>query len=249
MNIILEIQYLGERYAGWQRQKNAPSIQEEIEEAIFKTTGKRVDLIGSGRTDSGVHAFAQIANFHIETKLEAERFKNALNYYLPWDIRIMRSSKCREDFHARFCAKRKTYCYRINTNSVESPMEKGRAYFMGRKLNVVAMRIAASKFEGTHDFEAFRSEGSSALTTVRTVYNCEVTEERGLIELRISGNGFLYNMVRIIAGTLVEIGKGKLIDIDELLRVPDRKRAGHTAPAHALFLERVDYEEEDPFVE
>lgn len=249
MNIILEIQYLGERYAGWQKQKNAPSIQEEIEEAIFKTTGRSVELIGSGRTDSGVHALAQIANFHIETKLEAPRFKNALNYYLPWDIRIMRSSRCREDFHARFCAKRKTYCYRINTNSVESPMEKGRVYFIGRKLNVAAMKLAASKFEGTHDFEAFRSEGSSALTTVRTIYSCEISERKGIVKLRISGNGFLYNMVRIIAGTLVEIGKGKEIDIDELLRVPDRKKAGHTAPAHALFLERVDYGEEKLFAE
>lgn len=242
MNIIMEIQYMGEAYSGWQRQSNASSIQQKIEEAIYKVTGQYADVIGSGRTDSGVHALAQVANVKVKTKIPPERIKHALNYYLPKDIRIMKTARCSDEFHARFDAKRKTYRYRINVNSVESPFERGRAYFVGRELDCSTMKEMAEQFVGEHDFSAFRSEGSSSKSTVRTVYDCEVNREGDIISIRITGNGFLYNMVRIIAGTLVEVGKGKKFPIEQLFESGDRSKAGHTAPALGLFLEKVYYD-------
>lgn len=241
MNIIMKVKYVGGAYSGWQKQVNARTVQQEIEEAIFKATGRKTELIGSGRTDSGVHALGQVANFHVETRIDPEKINHALNYYLPPDIRIMKSMRCPDEFHARFDAKKKTYCYRINVNSVESPFERGLAYFVGRELDRPAMREAAKRFVGEHDFSAFRSEGSSSKSTVRTVYDCEVDGEGDIISIRITGNGFLYNMVRIIAGTLVEIGKGKSFSMEELFRSGDRSKAGHTAPAPGLFLEKVYY--------
>ncbi len=241
MNFLLKIQYIGTAYCGWQKQDNGSSIQEEIEKAIFSATNCKVQVIGSGRTDSGVHALGQVANVHIDTKIPAQRLKYALNYYLPWDIRITESFLVDEDFHAQYHAKKKTYCYRVNTCDVENPFEKNKAYFVGRKLDLEKMRQVAVFFVGEHDFAAFRSEGSSAKTTVRTIYSLNVEENAGIVEIRISGNGFLYNMVRIIAGTLVEIGKGKNYDMELLLREGKREDTGHTAPACGLFLEKVEY--------
>jgi len=241
-NILLKIQYIGTHYCGWQRQNNGESIQEEIETAIYKVTGKQVNLIGSGRTDSGVHALGQVANFVIDTNIPSGKIKYAINHYLPEDIRILESKNIEDSFHARYSSKKKTYCYRINMNSIESPFEKNRSYFVGKNLNLHKM-IDESKFLiGEHDFAAFQSEGSSVKTTVRIIYSLEINCENNIVEIHISGNGFLYNMVRIIAGTLIEIGKGKDYSIIDIISSGQRGNAGPTAPACGLFMEKVEYD-------
>lgn len=242
MNIKLTIEYIGTNYCGWQVQQDKATIQQVIKKAIKKVTGETVELTASGRTDSGVHAYGQIANFHTSSKILPEKFKYALNSHLPLDIRILESVEVNNEFHSRFGAKEKTYIYRIQTGEVKRAFENGISYYIRGNLDVNKMKSSAKFLVGEHDFSAFKSEGSSAKTFTRKIYSLEIIEKQDIIEIEITGNGFLYNMVRIIAGTLIEIGRDKEIDISEVLRSKDRANAGPTAPPQGLFLKNVCYD-------
>ncbi len=242
MNIRIRLEYIGSHYSGWQKQDNGKTIQEELEEAVFKVTGQKPEIIGSGRTDAGVHALGQVANFEIFTKIPPGRIMHAMNHYLPEDIRVLSSEEVEPEFHARFSAKKKTYLYRIQTGQVKRAFEDGRAYFVKANLDIEKMKEKSGAFVGLHDFSAFKTEGSSAKNFVREIYSLEINKKDDIIEIEICGNGFLYNMVRIISGTLIEIGKGKVYNIPEILESKDRARAGPTAPAQGLFLKEVAYD-------
>ncbi|MDP4147313.1 MAG: tRNA pseudouridine(38-40) synthase TruA [Bacillota bacterium] len=242
-NIRLIIEYDGTQYCGWQRQNNGMSIQQVIEEAIKQITNEQVKLIGSSRTDAGVHAKGFVANFVTNSKIPSERFKNAINAKLPEDIVIIDSSEVEESFHARYSAKGKKYSYSVLNRPIAAAI--CRAYTCQHKglLNCEAMREGAKAFIGTHDFSAFKSSGSSVKTTVRTIYELEIVKHEDNIMFYVSGDGFLYNMVRIIVGTLLEVGSGKIkpIDIVDIIDSKDRDRAGKCVPAKGLCLEKVYY--------
>ncbi len=243
MRIKLTIEYDGTNYAGWQRQKNAVSIQETIEHAFFAASGEKVCIHGAGRTDAGVHARAQTAHFDTNCTIPAEKISFALNMHLPPDIRVINSQECPQDFHARYCAVSKTYRYTIH-NDVHAPalLRYTAAHVRGR-LDIDAMRKAAQAVIGTQDFAAFCAGGSDAVSTVRTVTSIDVIEQRPLIHIDITGSGFLYHMVRIIAGTLIEIGLKKRPpeSMARIIAGRDRNAAGITAPAKGLTLMDVHY--------
>jgi len=242
-NIKLIIEYDGTNYSGWQRQLNAPSIQQAIEEAVLRITGEGVPVIGAGRTDSGVHARGQVANFFTSSSIPPERFSYALNSVLPKDIRILHSEEVPPDFHARYSAKGKRYRYSMVLRPHGLAIGSQYYYHVREPLRTEPMEKAAKILIGTHDFRAFQAKGSSAKTTVRTVYRSDLIWEEPYLYYDIQGNGFLYNMVRIIVGTLIEIGKGKFPweRMEELLKTGDRNLAGPTAPPHGLSLEEVYY--------
>mgnify|MGYP000872409116 CR=1 FL=1 len=242
-NIKLTIQYDGTNYCGWQRQKNGISIQEKVEDAIYLVTGEKVKLIASGRTDRGVHAQGQVANFITSSKIPPDRFKYALNSKLPQDISIVKSELVPENFHARYDAKGKVYRYVIFNGEIRNPLYNRYAYHVPVKLDFDLMDKAKDYFLGRHDFRAFMAQGSSVKSTIRTIKDINLDKREELIFFTIEGDGFLYNMVRIIVGTLVEVGLGKIKeeDIPHIIESKDRKRAGHTAPAKGLCLEKVYY--------
>ena len=241
MNIKLTIEYIGTAFSGWQKQQNSNTVQAAIEDAIKKITGKESELTASGRTDAGVHALGQVANFHTDTSIPPERLKYALNSQLNEDIRIIESVQAEDEFHSRFGAKKKTYLYRIQTGDVRRAFEKNRSYYVKGSLDIDKMREQARFIVGEHDFSAFKSEGSSARNFVRTVYSLELRQNGDIIEMEITGNGFLYNMVRIIAGTLIEAGRGRETDVKKILESRSREFAGPTAPAMGLYLKNVCY--------
>lgn len=242
-NIKLVIQYDGTNYCGWQRQQNGISIQEKIENAIFLVTGEIVNLTGSGRTDRGVHATGQVGNFKTNSAIPPDRFKYALNSKLPEDISVIQSELVPDDFHSRYDAKGKIYRYTIYNGEIRNPIYNRYVYHVPVKLDFASMDKAKEYFLGSHDFKAFMASKSSVKSTVRTIKNISLDKKKDLIFLTVEGNGFLYNMVRIIAGTLVEVGLGKLQwqSIPHIIESKDRKRAGHTAPAQGLCLEKVYY--------
>ena len=242
-NIKLLIEYNGTRYHGWQSQINAIAIQDVITEAIRKLTGEEINLIGSSRTDVGVHAFGQVANFHTESTIPSKKFSYALNSLLPSDIVIKSSEEVSEDFHSRFCAKGKSYNYQIYNSPFPPALLKNRAWHVILPLNLGLMQKAAGSLIGEHDFSAFRASGSSVKSSVRTIISVNISSIEELITIRVEGNGFLYNMVRIIAGTLVAVGSGKIetSDMEVILCNKDRKKAGATAPPHGLYLVHINY--------
>jgi len=243
INVKLTIQYDGTNYCGWQKQNNGISVQEEIENAIHRLTGERVDLIGSGRTDKGVHALGQVANFTTNSTIPPDRYKYALNSILPQDISIISSELVPDSFHSQYDAKGKIYKYTIYNREVRNPIYNRYAYHVPVKLNLNSMRKGAECFLGSHDFKAFMASGSSAKSTIRNIRSISLDKKDDFIFLTIEGNGFLYNMVRIIVGTLVEVGLGKKQwqSIPHIIESKDRKMAGHTAPAQGLCLEKVYY--------
>ena len=242
-NILIKIEYEGTNYCGWQVQNNGISIQQKIEEALFDVTGETIRINGSGRTDAGVHALGQTASFVTSCTIPAENISKSLNPRLPSDISIVSSEEVPVDFHARFSAKGKTYRYLIFNRQQRSPFWENKAYRYGKTINVPEMQKAAAQFIGTHDFRAFMASGSSVENTVRAIEQLSVVRERELISLEIMGNGFLYNMVRIIAGTLLECGTGKRTpgEIPGIVSGLDRKRAGRTLPGYGLYLVKVLY--------
>lgn len=243
-NIMLVIEYDGTNYKGWQTQEKYPSIQEEIEKAIMKATGENVILYGSGRTDAKVHALGHVANFHTESKIPGERFRYAINNELPEDIRIISSQEVGLDFHSRFSATHKRYVYRIYNGKVERPLLRNHTCHVKYPLDIDLMTKASAYFVGTHDFKSFRGRRTSIKSTIRTIYSIDIGTKDGIIEITVEGNSFLRNMVRIIVGTLIEVGAG-LRDKDqipEIISKKDRKAAGRTAPAQGLFLEKVYYD-------
>ena len=247
MRIGLKIEYDGTAYGGWQRQKNAPSIQQTIEEALERALGCSCRVIGAGRTDAGVHAYGQVAHLDIETKIPADRFSYILNQKLPDDIRIVQSWQAAENFHARRDAIGKHYRYTIYQAPHASALERNSSVHVPQQLDVKKMQQAAQVLIGEHDFSAFRTVGSNIVGTVRTVYRLEVQQQGQHIHIDIWGNGFLYNMVRIIAGTLIEVGKGKIPvqEMQSILDSKERARAGAPAPAKGLAMCEVFYRTEE----
>lgn len=243
-NFKLIIEYDGTEYQGWQRQKNGCTIQEVIENAINIMTGKKVSLTGSGRTDAGVHALAQTANFHCNTELGPEMFQKGLNSLVPDNIVIKECCLVDDKFHARYDAKSKTYRYKILNQRLNSAISRRYVWHIRKTLDLEAMRSAIRYILGTHDFKAFEGSGSPRSSTIRTVINATLVEaDQNNLSFQIEANGFLRYMVRNIVGTLVEVGLGKITsdDFKTILLSRDRNCAGATAPPHGLFLVNVKY--------
>lgn len=244
-NIKLIIEYDGTNYCGWQTQENGPSIQESIEKAIEKATGEAAGLNGSGRTDAGVHARGQVANFLTSSTIPGDKFSYALNNLLPRDIVIKGSEEVLPDFHARFSAAGKKYSYHIINSKFPSALYRNYAYHTNycERLDVEGMETAAKAFIGTYDFGGFMAAGSKVVNTVRTIYDVSLEKENEMLRLIYKGNGFLYNMVRIITGTILYAGIGKIDpgEIKAIILSKDRSRAGITVPACGLYLEEVYY--------
>lgn len=228
---------------GWQKQPNKLNIQGEIERAIEAITGEQVDLTASGRTDAGVHALAQVANFKTNSTLPIEKFAVAINSKLKKSIRIQKAEEVEERFHSRYNCKQKTYRYIINNGEQGSAIYRNLEYYVPVKLNVEEMKKAIKYFEGEHDFKGFKASGTSSKSSVRNIYKTNIIEEGERIKIELTGNGFLYNMVRIISGTLVDVGLGKIKpeEIPSIIESKDRKKAGKTLPPYALYLVKVEY--------
>jgi tRNA pseudouridine38-40 synthase len=244
-NIKLTIEYDGTAYHGWQSQDNAVTVQDVVTDAIARLTGEDISITGSSRTDTGVHALGQVCNFFTGSSIPADKFAFALNAILPDDIVIRRSEEVSEDFHARFSTIGKKYRYLFYNSVFPSALMRNRAYHVFYPLDVRAMEEAAEYFKGTHDFAAFCATGGSARTTVRTITGCCVSKDGDIVTFSVKGNGFLYNMVRIMAGTLVDVGIGRISPkaVPEIIAGLDRKRAGRTAPPHGLYLEEIYYDD------
>lgn len=243
MRVAFIVEYDGTDYAGWQIQKNDITVQQKIEEALLTLNKGHITVTGAGRTDSGVHAKGQCGHFDIDSDIPAEKFTFILNTRLPKDIRIKKTWEVSEDFHSRFSAKGKRYIYRIFNAPYSSALMGRFTMHVPENLDIEKMRQAAQFLVGTHDFKAFCAQGSSVKTTVRTVSKVEVTKENELIEITVEGTGFLYNMVRIIAGTLIEVGKNKKTPemVKEIIEGKTRKEAGMTADAQGLTMDEVFY--------
>lgn len=242
--VRLTVAYDGTNYHGWQMQNNGITIESELNRCLTDLFREPIGVIGASRTDSGVHALGNIAVFDTTSRMPAEKISYALNQRLPEDIRVQRSEEVADDWHPRKCASRKTYEYRIYRAEFPMPVKRLYSLFTYHELDVNRMQEAAAYLEGEHDFKSFCQTGAQVESTVRTLYSVEV-EEQGENDLviRVCGNGFLYNMVRIIAGTLLEIGQGKKdpMDIFAILEAKDRSAAGPTAPAHGLTLMKYEF--------
>lgn len=246
-NIKLVIAYDGTRYNGWQKQGNTENtIQGKLERVLSSVLEEEIDLHGSGRTDAGVHAKAQVANFHTDSKMTLEDISTCLTMYLPNDIAVYQLEEVPYRFHSRLNATRKCYYYRIWNSHVPNVFEHRYLYQVDQELNVEAMRQAAKKFEGTHDFKGFCTNKRMKKSTVRTIESIEIEQEREEIILKFTGDGFLYNMVRILTGTLIEVGLGKRKpeEMEALIATKDREQAGFTAPAQGLCLKSVSYDKD-----
>ena len=243
-NIKLLIEYDGTNFQGWQVQPKGPTIQGIIEEKLGLLTGESIRLIGSGRTDAGVHALGQVAHFKTQSQMDAHSMQRALNSLLPSDIVIQKIEEVEEGFHARRHSKSKVYEYRILNRSLRSPFHHGYAWHIPQRLDLKEMKEGTQYLIGEHDFSSFRSVGTPTRTAVRKMIRAEWKRGRnGFIRFEIEANGFLKQMVRAIVGTLIEVGRGK-ISVEEFRRIldaKDRKKAGPTAPAHGLFLKEVKY--------
>lgn len=243
-NIKITVSYDGSNYHGWQSQLNCVTIQETIENAIECITKQKVVLTASGRTDRGVHALGQVANFISDNNIPDEKIKIALNANLPQDIRIIDSVEVPMDFNSRFHAHDKTYMYQIYNDRVGDPFLRNYSYFVPQILDLDKMQQALKFIIGTNDYRAFMASGSQVKTTVRTIYDAYLEIDGPLIKLYVRGNGFLYNMVRIIAGTLIDIGKGlkDVSCIEDALNTLNRNVLGQTAAPEGLFLKEVKYD-------
>lgn len=243
-NIKLTIEYDGRDFNGWQKQPNKLNIQGTIEKVIEEITGEEVELNASGRTDAGVHSFGQVANFKTNSNLPAEKFLLAINAKIKKSIVITKAEEVDERFHSRYNCKRKRYRYIINNSKVSSAIYRYMEHFIPQKLDIPKMQEAAKYFEGEHDFKGFKASGTSGKNSVRIIYKAEVIKKKhNRIYIELTGNGFLYNMVRIISGTLVEVGLGKIKpeEIPDIIESKDRKRSGKTLPANGLYLMNVEY--------
>lgn len=243
-NIKLTIEYDGKEFNGWQKQPSKLNIQGTIEQAIKTITGENVDLQASGRTDAGVHALGQVANFKTNSNIPIEKMSIAINCNLKKSIRIVKAEEVEERFHSRLSCKRKTYRYIINNSEIPSAIYRNLETHIPYKLDIEKMKQAVKYFEGEHDFKAFKASGTSSKSSIRTIYKAEVFKmPNNRIYIELTGNGFLYNMVRIIAGTLVDVGTGKIKpeDIEKIIESKDRTNAGKTLPPQGLYLVCVNY--------
>lgn len=241
--VRLVVAYDGTNYHGWQIQNNGVTIESELNKALSALLGEPIEVIGASRTDSGVHALGNIAVFDTTARMPAEKISYALNQRLPEDIRIQKSEEVAGDWHPRHCDSRKTYEYRIYRGEFAMPVKRLYSYHTYRPLNVEKMQEAAAYLVGEHDFKSFCQTGAQVESTVRTLYTCEVEEQGADLVIRVCGNGFLYNMVRIIAGTLLDVGMEKRSpeSMKEVLAACDRSAAGPTAPAHGLMLMKYEF--------
>ncbi len=245
MRVRMDVEYDGTNYCGWQRQDNGTSVQQVIEDAVEKLSGQRVAVHGAGRTDAGVHALCMTCHFDTGTSIPPERLGYALNFLLPEDVRVKETRRADESFHARFDARAKWYRYRILMHPQGSALFRRMCWHVPYGLDTKRMQSALPDLLGTHDYGAFEASGGSAKHTVRTVHRAQLTSSGDWLTLDIVGDAFLYNMVRIIAGTLVDIGRGKC-DANafaRMIQTKDRLQGGVTAPAHGLMLMRVFYDE------
>ena len=243
-NIKLVIEYDGKDFNGWQKQPNKLNIQGTIEQAIQRITGEEVELNASGRTDAGVHSLGQVANFKTNSELPIEKWPFALNANLKKAIVIKSAEEVDERFHSRLSCKRKTYRYIINNSKFGTAIYRNLETHIPQKLDIEKMQEAVKYFEGEHDFKAFKASGTSGKSSVRTIYKADVLEmPNDRIYIELTGNGFLYNMVRIISGTLVEVGLGKIEpkDIPVIIEKQERENAGKTLPPYGLYLLNVEY--------
>lgn len=244
INYKIELMYDGSGFSGWQRQKNARTVCGEVEKAIKIITKEDTELCGVSRTDAGVHAMEYVANFFLESDFSAEKLVAGINALCPDGISVKKAEKCSPNFNARFDVKSKTYIYTIDNTPYGNAFLKNYAWHFKFPLDFEAMQKACSHFSGTHDFSAFMSQGGTAKTFVRTIYDAEIYHDgEGIIKFSVTGDGFLYNMVRIMAGTLVWVGKGAISadEIPDIILSKDRKRAGVTAPPHGLMLYKLNY--------
>ncbi len=243
MRIKLKICYDGTDYCGWQVQPNGVTVQEEIEKAVLLATGETVRVTGSGRTDAGVHAQCQIAHFDTDCTIPPHKIYKALNAHLPQGVKVLSSELVDDDFHACSTAKRKTYCYSLYCADVENPLKERYAVKIDGGLDVQKMQDCALLFVGEHDFKAFCASGSGVKTTTRTIYNIDIENQNENLKISITGNGFLYNMVRIMVGTLVAVSKGEIskTDVIKMIDTGERHVNVRTLPAKGLCLINVEY--------
>ncbi len=244
-NIALFLTYEGTAYHGWQMQKNLATVQQTLEKAIFMVVGHAVHVTGCGRTDAGVHAKCYVANFRTQSTIPCDRLPYALNTHLPADIVVTNAFDVHEDFNAIGSCVRKEYTYKIYNSRVRDPFYVNRAWFYPKHLDEKIMQAAAEQFVGTHDFAAVRSVGTDVKSTVRTVYYYSVERKDNLIELRVCANGFLYNMARAMAGTVVYCAEGKISpeEIGKILQEGNRTAAGPTVPPGGLYMTHLWYDD------
>lgn len=244
-NIKLVIEYDGKDFNGWQKQPNKLNIQGEIERAISEITKEEIELIASGRTDAGVHALGQVANFKTSSNLPVEKFPIAINSKLKQSIRIQKAEEVDLEFHSRYGCKKKTYRYIINNSEAGTAIYRNLECNIPQRLDIDKMRQAIKYFIGEHDFKAFKASGTSSKSSVRTIYRANIEMQNDRIYIELTGNGFLYNMVRIISGTLVDVGLGKISpsEIPNLINEKERSRVGKTLPPQGLYLVKVEYED------
>ena len=240
----ITIEYDGTNFVGWQKQENGPSIQLSLEGAIKKITSENVNVFGAGRTDSGVHAKGQVAHFELSKNISLDNIRDGINQHLrPLPIAILDAKEVNDDFHARFSAKLRTYEYLIINRRAPLTYNKNLTWGVFKKLNIDAMKEAASIFLGKHDFNAFRSIDCQSSSSIKTIKSCSIRTNDQHIILNVSAKSFLHSQVRIMVGTLVEVGKGKfnLSDVKDIITSQDRSKAGATAPAQGLYLLKVEY--------
>lgn len=245
-NIAMRLMYDGTNYHGWQYQKNGITIQQTLEDALTDLTGEDIKITGCSRTDAGVHALDYVMNFRSDTEIPVEKLPYALNYKLTGDIVALEAWIVDDDFNARFSSKGKRYIYQIWNGKMKNPFYKGYSWYLPYNINLEEMKKAADFFVGKHDFSAFMAAGGSQKTTIRTIRKCSVSENTEipqLLTVTVEADAFLYNMVRIITGTLAEVGFGKIAaeDIPKIIKSGDRRESGLTAPPHGLFLKKVLY--------
>lgn len=242
-NLKFTMSYDGTDYHGFQIQKEDLTIEKILKDAVFNLTGENVDIVGCGRTDAGVHAINYTFNFKTNSKIPCDKFPVAFSTVLPSDISVLNCEEASDDFHSRFSAVKKTYKYIIYKGKIRNPFYDRYSYHYKFPLNIENMKKAAVKIEGEKDFKCFMAQGSPIKDTVRTIYDISIKENGDILEIEVTGNGFLYNMVRIIVGTLLSVGSGKtdFNDIDGIIESKKRENAGMTVPPQGLFLKEVYY--------
>lgn len=243
--VLFTIAYDGTNFFGWQIQKDPDvrTVQGETEKALSRLFKTDIAVTGASRTDRGVHALGQRATIEVDTTMPTENMPSAINSVLPMDIAVVKAEDVAEGFHPRFDAKNKTYIYTIYNSRLRNPLYRNTSELVRWQLDIDKMKKAAGSFIGTHDFKGFCFSGNSSKTTVRTIYSLDVNRDGDFIKITVNGNGFLYNMVRIIAGTLIQVGAGKIDpeSMADIIASGDRARAGHTAGPSGLYLKNIEY--------
>jgi len=242
-NFRLKIEYNGSAFFGWQKQEEKRTVQGELENAFFVLTGQEVSVEGSGRTDRGVHAFGQVASVKFENKIPLKNLKGALNNLLPPDVYVKKIERVDDEFHARFSAKRKTYRYVVQVGGERSAIEHDRVAYFSYKIDEEKIRLIANMLVGKHNFKAFASADTNVSSFEREIFDIKISKRGRKFVFDVTGNGFLYNMVRIIVGTLLDAGRGKIseTDIQKAFETGERKYTGITMPACGLYLLQVEY--------